>query len=260
MRKLIDAHIHLDLYSEEERTQILRGMKEAEIEGLITVSMHLASSQMNQQLAQHFQGVYPCYGYHPEQALPRDEDLADLFQWIRANAQEMVAVGEVGLPYYLRQEQHLDETPYIELLDQFIQLAKHLHKPIVLHAVYDDAPKVCQLLEKYSYNQAHFHWFKGDPRTIERMARNGYFVSHTPDLLYEAEIVQLVQQYPLGQMMVETDGPWPFTGPFQGMLTEPKMMHHTVNEIARIKGLPIATVYEQLESNTRRFYSLDLSK
>jgi TatD DNase family protein len=42
------------------------------------------------------------------------------------------------------------------------------------------------------------------------MKENGYFISVTPDVVYDEEIQLLVQRYPLEQMMIETDGPWPF--------------------------------------------------
>ena len=101
-------------------------------------------------------------------------------------------------------------------MKRFISFAKSVQKPIILHAVYEDAPLVCHLLEKHSIKKAHFHWFKGDQKTITRMIKNGYFISVTPDVCYEKEIRDLVSFYPLEQMMVETDGPWPFEGPFQG--------------------------------------------
>jgi len=169
----------------------------------------------------------------------------------------MVAVGEVGLPYYLRQEDpSLPIEPYQELLEIFIEQADILDKPVILHAVYEDAPIACTMLEKYSIKKAHFHWFKGDEKTIEHMQRNGYFISITPDLLYEKDIQQLVEKYPLRLMMVETDGPWEFEGQFKDELTHPKMIHHIVQKIASIKRLDIKIVYELLFENTKSFYNL----
>ena len=57
--------------------------------------------------------------------------------------------------------------------------------------------------------------------------------------------------------MVETDGPWPFDGPFEGMLTHPSMIHQSIQAVADIKKLPITHVYQQLFENTRQFYQLN---
>ena len=88
------------------------------------------------------------------------------------------------------------------------------------------------------------------------MIKNGYFISVTPDVCYEKEIRDLVSIYPLEKMMVETDGPWPFEGPFQGQITHPSMIHQSIRMIADIKKLPINDVYKQLYSNTKAFYEL----
>ena len=168
----------------------------------------------------------------------------------------MIAVGEVGLPYYLHKGNPFPIEGYIQRLETFISFAKRVQKPIILHAVNEDAPLVCHLLEKHSIKKAHFHWFKGDQETVTRMIQNGYFISVTPDVCYEKEIHDLVSIYPLEKMMVETDGPWPFEGPFLGQITHPTMIHQSIRVISDIKKLPINDVYEQLYSNTKAFYEL----
>ena len=252
--KMIDAHIHLDHYQDEEIKRIV--LDSAHIEALISVSFHLESSKRNLLLSQKYQKVKPAFGYHPEQSLPSENELNGLLNWMDDHCDEMIAVGEVGLPYYLRQEQGISIAPYLEVLEVFIRKAKIWDKPIVLHAVYDDAPLVCDLLEKYSVSKAHFHWFKGDQKTIDRMIRNGYHISITPDVVYEQEIQQLVSIYPLELMMVETDGPWPFEGPFAGKMTHPNMMEESIRKIALLKKLSDAEVSDILHQNTKWFYQL----
>ena len=90
-------------------------------------------------------------------------------------------------------------------IEKFIELASKYNLPIVLHAVYEDADIVCDLLEKYKVSRAHFHWFKGSDETMKRMMRNGYYISITPDVLHKEKIRKIVSYYPLEYMMVETD-------------------------------------------------------
>src|SRR5262249_667208 len=152
-----------------------------------------------------YSSVKPAFGYHPEQQLPTEQECNELFKWLKEHRYQMAAIGEVGLPYYRRLEgkvSNRDFGAYLDLLETFIQLAKGWELPIVLHAVYDDAPSVCDLLEKHSITKAHFHWFKGDDRTITRMIENGYYVSVTPDVVYEEEIQRLVKRYPINKLMI----------------------------------------------------------
>lgn len=259
---IVDAHIHLDLYARDRTEALLQELAASDAAAVIAVSMNLASCQANARWAQRFPAqVFPAYGFHPEQPAPSDDELESLCGWIREHAAGMAAIGEIGLPYYTRKEaeekgETFDLSPYIALLDRLLQLADELAKPVVLHAVYEDADTACDLLDKYPGLLAHFHWFKGADSTIERMIRSGHYVSVTPDVSYEDEIQRLVKLYPLNLLMVETDGPWPFEGPFAGRETRPDMIRDSIRTIAGIKGLAEAAVRRAVYENTVRFYKL----
>lgn len=261
----VDAHLHLDLYAPAERKRLLEQAWLDGVTGIVAVSMDLASCQVNRELAMQEpqQRILPAYGYHPEQVVPDRAALETLIGWIRerAAAGERFAIGEVGLPYYRRESslaagEPFDAAPYVELLERFVALAAELRRPIVLHAVYDDAWHVCDLLERYGVQAAHFHWFKGPPETVRRMIASGYSISVTPDVAYEPEIQTLVAQYPLELIMAETDGPWPFEGPYAGRQTVPGMTADVVRHIARLKGLDEAEAVRRIRDNTYRFYGL----
>ncbi|MGG2081584.1 TatD family hydrolase [Lysinibacillus pakistanensis] len=248
---LIDAHIHLDQYQDNDIPSLLE-----EAEYVIAVSMNLASCEKTWMLSKAYKNVKAAFGFHPEQVLPSKMEMDALFDWIRQHAHEMIAIGEVGLPYYLKQEKSIDYRPYTALLERFILLAKELDKPIILHAVYEDAALVCDLLEKHQVTKAHFHWFKGDEKVIERMIQNGYFISVTPDCTYEEEIQQLIMRYPIELIMVETDGPWPFEASFENKRTSPWMMNHSIAVIASIKGISMQEAAKSITQNTKSFYNL----
>lgn len=260
---MIDAHIHLEQYEPKALEQMLNELPSMEIEALIAVSMNLDSCARTQKLAATYPGVVrPAYGFHPEQPLPQEAELSALLEWIEVQAREdFIAVGEIGLPYYSRAEalergEAFDMEPYIQLLDQLLELASRLDKPVVLHAVYEDALIACDLLEKHDIKRAHFHWFKGPEEAIARMLKNGYYLSFTPDILYETEIQELARRYPPELVMAETDGPWPFEGPFAGRVTHPSMIRDVATAWGVLHGYTLDQAEEILTANTKRFYSL----
>ncbi len=260
--KYYDAHIHLDKYEPALREELLAVLGH-DVEAVVAVSMNESSCKVNLELAQALPGkIYPAFGYHPELLLPREGELESLLQWMNEHHADAAAIGEVGLPYYARKEaeaagQPFDLAPYIAMLDQFVRLAVQLDKPIALHAVYEDAAVVCDLLARHGCTRAHFHWFKGDQATVERMAAHGYYISITPDVVYEEEIRELARSYPIDLMMAETDGPWPFEGPFSGQATQPGMVRRVIEEIAAIRGLSVAATADYIARNTRRLYRID---
>jgi TatD DNase family protein len=88
------------------------------------------------------------------------------------------------------------------------------------------------------------------------MIENGYYISVTPEIVYKEKIQKLVQSYPLARMMIETDGPWPFEGPFSGKMTHPDMMKKSISMMAKIKTLSETEVSERVLENTKRFYRI----
>ncbi|MUT66300.1 TatD family hydrolase [Paenibacillus sp. NEAU-GSW1] len=266
MYRGIDAHIHLDKYEPAERQPMLDLAFESGIAAVIAVSMDERSCEETRRLAQLNSGrVHPAYGFHPEQPLPDEASFERLFGWIRARhlAGEAFAIGEVGLPYYSRTEceekgEPFDEAPYVALLDRFAALAAELDRPLVLHAVYEDGAKACEIAARHGVRRVHFHWFKGDKETIATMIERGYRISVTPDVAYEIEIQQLVRDYPLELMMIETDGPWPFEAEFAGRRTEPVMALESIARIAALKQQDPEVAARILLRNTAEFYGIEL--
>ncbi|SEM90999.1 TatD family hydrolase [Lihuaxuella thermophila] len=250
---LFDAHIHLEQYGEEEAAAFCR---DSRVYGLIAVSMDLVSSRRTLALKRRFpQKVFAACGFHPEQ---KPVEIGPLVEWIRQNEAEIDAIGEIGLPYYLRQKaresgQPFDERNHLHILRTLLCLAKELKKPVILHAVYEDTARVCDLLEEYGIDQAHFHWIKTDSVTLERMARAGYMVSFTPEIVYRQKTANIAAAYPLSLIMAETDGPWPFAGPFSGMRTTPFLLHAVIERIAALHKMDSDQAAEQLLQNTIRF-------
>lgn len=252
---MIDAHIHLDWYKPGEQQQLLQTLK---VDGIIAVSNDFESCKEVWRLAQIYPFVYPALGWHPEQALPAKQEVESILQAIDQKFRDIVAVGEVGLPYYTKlADPSFDVTPYHAILEQFMLACKKYDLPIILHAIYEDAPIVCDMLEKYQVRKAHFHWFKGDRPTIQRMIANRYMISITPDCWYEEEIQLLIKQYPLELIMAETDGPWAFKDPFQNQMTHPNMIIDVMKKIAELKHLSFESVKEQITRNTIEFYQLN---
>lgn len=257
-----DTHIHLERYGDSAEP-LVRESAAAGVVRIVAVSMDLASSRRTAALAERFPGtVLPAYGFHPEQPLPDEAALDELFGWMEAKhaAGDRFVVGEVGLPHYSREEAQkagapFEDTPYLALLDRFAEFAASRDLPMALHAVYDDAHAACDILERRGVRKAHFHWFKGDDEAVRRIIGAGWFVSFTPDCLYDPETRPLLDRFPLENVLTETDGPWPFEGPFAGRTTHPSMVLDVAAAVAAAHGLPEAEAAEALRRNAERCYN-----
>src|SRR5690625_1461462 len=107
---IIDAHIHLDMYENKNRQRILTELEAEKIAMLISVSNDYQSAAKTLQIAMDDHRIKPTFGYHPEQPLSSMVEMDQFFTWIEQNKEKMIAIGEVGLPYYLRKEKDRKST------------------------------------------------------------------------------------------------------------------------------------------------------
>lgn len=252
LNNLIDSHIHLDQFSDAELVQVMA----QPIEYFIGVSNHWASFQRLVALKQRYPQIQLCLGFHPEQSLPSESEKNQLFDFIAKNHQQLTALGEVGLPHYLkRQQPNLDYQPYIDLLEQFVAASKRYDLPLNLHIVYDDTDIALALLAKYQIHKAHFHWFKADEKPLAKFLATPYFASVNADLLWNPKTQKMAEILPLERLLLETDAPYP-QPPFHHTDVA-KQLQATAEKLAEIKGISTEAVLQQCRQNALSFYRLD---
>jgi TatD DNase family protein len=252
---MIDAHIHLDQYKDIEN-QINRWMQ-AGIKKIVAVSTDLDSSYKTLNWKRKFPDfIIAAIGFHPEQDLPCRQDLMEWKQLLHTEQHLISAIGEVGLPYYSLQERAKPIEHYIEFLSNMVLLAKDKDLPIVLHAVHEHAEIVFNLLIKNEVKKAHFHWLKATTELVTKIINNDYYISVTPEVVYRDRDQHLVTHIPKQQLLLETDGPWPFNGPFNQRQTSPLFLNEVVPVIAKLKNETFAEIVDVTTNNAYRLYNI----
>jgi TatD DNase family protein len=99
-----------------------------------------------------------------------------------------------------------------------------------------------------------FHWHKSPPEVTTAICQAGYWVSVTPEVCYRERDRHLVQMVPLDNLLLESDGPWPYAGAFAGQPTTPALVARVAEEVARLKQVTLAEVQEVTTSNARRLF------
>lgn len=253
---MFDTHIHLDQYDWSKLSTLIAHWQEQGIQHVVAVATNLSSSYRTLELHHRFpEFVFPALGYHPEQPPIGEQEKRELFSLIKKEHQQIAAVGEVGLPHYTKEKLSASQLELVE--EQFfewVELANEVSLPLNIHAVHDSTERALELVGKCPNQRAHFHWLKAPFEIRQKVIKSGHFVSVTPEVCYRTRDQQLVREVPLTQLLVETDGPWPFDGPFKGKQTTPLLVKEIVKTIAWIKGLSKAEVEKQTLENAYRLY------
>lgn len=259
---MIDVHIHLDQYPREQLSELLNDWQSKGIQGVIAVATDLRSSYDTLELSESFpHAVFPCIGWHPEQRVPTEQEKLELLQLIKMEKERIVGIGEIGLPYYaLHQLDYPPLEPYVELFTSLVQEANRHDLPVNIHAVYEKAEIAFNILRAENVKKAHFHWLKAEDNVSTNIMQAGYYLSFTPEVCYRKRDESLIKNIPLAQLLLETDGPWPFAGPFADRQTTPLFLNESVQSIAKVKGHSPEFIRQKLMTNACECYSLQLRR
>ena len=256
---IIDSHCHLhDAAFTDLRGTLGRGF-EHDVWGVVAVGCDPASNARTLEMAVgNGKAVWPALGFHPEWALS-DEDLAQVEAQVAANHSRIVALGEVGLPWY-NLEGKADAASLMararHRLERLLALAHRFDLAVSLHAPHGAAVEALEALRSAGLERAVFHWHKAPADVTRRILDAGYFVSVTPEMVYRERDRELVETVPLGSLLVESDGPWPYQGEFAGAPSGPWLAGRVAEEVAKVKRLPVEETMYELSVNACRLFDL----
>ena len=255
----IDVHCHLTGNEFEEVGGVQETLKRAEENGVglvVCSGFDLPSSKRAKELAELYENVYFCAGFHPSELKKyREGDLDE----IRAlcNHEKCVAVGESGLDY------HFDDNPSPELQRELfhrqLELADELGLPVVIHSR-DAAQETLEILKENKSllkRGGLLHCYSYSPEMVAEFAALGlYFSFGGPSTFKNAKKVwESVQRVPYDRILSETDCPYLTPVPFRGTFpNEPKNVKYIVENLALLRNENEKELKKQILDNARRLF------
>ncbi len=260
---LVDAHCHLDAPAYADTEAVCRQSHAAGVGIIVAAGTGQASNARILALQQRYPDhVWAALGLHPERLDLSWAELEAVIAQVRAHRRRVVALGEIGLPYYALR-QHTLSLEQIQQREAFLhallRAAVQLGLPVVLHAPHATAARALAVVKHYDPPGALFHWHKASSEVTAAICEAGYFVSVTPEVCYRERDRQLVQAVPLTHLLLESDGPWPYGGEFTGHPTTPALVARVAAEVARLKGVPLAEVQRVTTANAYRLFRQPLA-
>ena len=166
-------------------------------------------------------------------SLPRRLEQATATMRQLATRPEVVAVGEVGLDHHWPVELILKDREgnrlegkeqifercldiQVELFKHWIELARQLHLPLVVHEREAHAEArwildACALAPQ----RVMFHCFGSTADNARAAAAHGYWISIPSSVVFRRQYREVAAAVDLAQVLVETDSP--YHSPFQGL-------------------------------------------
>ncbi len=237
---LIDTHCHLDAAEFAfDRSLVIERARAAGVEGFVVPAVTAAGFDGLNTLADMTPGVARAFGLHPMfigSACP--DDLDCLERQLQRN--DVVAVGEIGLDGFVPEPDMASQQTWFE--DQ-LQLAKRYDLPVILHVRKAVAP-IIEALKRVGVSGGIAHAFNGSRQQADQLTALGFKLGFGGTVTFEGSrrIRALAAELPLDAIVLETDAPDMPPAWDRGGRNEPANVARVASEIARLRGLDVATV------------------
>lgn len=250
---LWDSHAHLDSdYFTDDREQLIAQL-EQDLEGIVNPGCDEATSAFAVQLAEKYPFIYAAVGWHPEElkGIP-DNYLDKLAAW--AVHPKVVAIGEIGLDYYWKENEPRDVQKRI-FMEQ-IELAKAYDLPIIIHDrdAHGDMLEIFQ--KEVTGVQAVFHCFSGSVEMAKELVKRGYYLGFGGTSTYKnsQKVREVLAYVPKDLLLFETDSPYLTPVPFRGKRNNPGYVEYTARHAAEFLGVDFAELAAMTAENTKRLF------
>ena len=244
---LIDCHVHLDTYSDQEVSDVLDRGTSAGVEHVVSAGTTLASSRRSIELSSLFAGLFSGVGIHPMDIHgPVDQSTYEELLGLARSSDKVVAISEIGLDYI---EGAPERATQFQAFREQIRLARELALPIVFHSreAHEDVLRVLREERAYEVGGA-MHYFQADEATAKAAIDLGFYISLARPLLRLPRLQALAARLPLEHIVLETDAaPQPFKAKRENW-TEPRHVRDIAEKLASLQGRP----FQEVEHATTR--------
>lgn len=250
--QLVDVHAHLsDNSFNADLDAVVLKARENGLAAIVDCGLGPEGGLRSLSISERFGGyVYSTIGI--DYGAPFSVRHEEVVQLILNNRSRIVGVGEVGLDYYTVRARE-DRARLIRVFEVFIELAKKLDVPIIIHSRSAGREAINILVGKNA-EKVLMHAFDGKASYAMKGVEAGFFFSIPPSIVRSPQKQKLAARLPLENVLLESDSPVLGVDPYER--NEPSNIVFSLREIARIKKVDLDTVAEETTRNARRLFGL----
>lgn len=252
---LIDSHCHLDFKAfDKDREEIVQWCRSHNIHHLILPGITSAQWKDALYYSRQEEILYPAVGLHPLFLQQHDEADLIALDTLLETTPEIVAVGEIGLDYYLPDS---DRSSQRLLFIQQLEIADRHQRPLLLH-VRKAHQEIIELLQSHNHHRGIVHAFSGSLEQAQQYINMGFLigvggVATRPNA---HKLHRTVREIGLESIALETDAPdlppiWA-----KGERNSPQHLPAIAQHVADLRGDSVEQLALQTTSNIRKLFRL----
>lgn len=260
MAEFFDTHMHIDDEKfDEDRDKIIKKIWNAGVTRAIDVGCDIKTSEKAIQIAKENDFIYAICGLHPQNVLETIEKTKKEIYKIKdliLNSQKVVAIGEIGLDYYWKND---NKEIQKEAFEEQIELANKLKLPISIHTR-DAIEDTISILKNIKIeNSGVLHCCPFNEFLVKQGLESGLYIAFGGTCTFKnsKNAEKIVKMVPLNKMLIETDAPYLAPEPIRGTRNDSSNLKYIVEKLAEFKNI---TVEEMAKITYENAMKLFLSK
>ncbi len=256
--ELIDTHCHLDFkqYFQPFEMAMARA-KAAGISKIIVPGVTRAEWGRLTQLCDSRYGLFGAPGLHPLYlAHHRPHHLQELEELVqRCGADRPVAIGEIGLDYYV---DTIDKTAQQQLFEQQLKIAATAGLPVLLHVRKAHDQVLATLRRKHFSCGGIVHAYNGSLQQAEHYIKLGFAIGICGTVTYDRakRIRKVAGQLPREALVLETDAPDIPPARHRNESNQPEYLVEVLDALAMLRKEPRELVADYTSANANRILNL----
>tara|TARA_B100001057_G_scaffold390774_1_gene398830 strand:+ start:1947 stop:2729 length:783 start_codon:yes stop_codon:yes gene_type:complete len=245
---MIDSHCHLDFENLSKNfDNVILNSKKNNVTTLLSINTNPINFKKHLEIIRKNQGIYISYGLHPcevktsKQLSMRDFD-SHCFNPL------VIGIGETGIDLFHSQNLLKEQ---IEAFEIHIEASKKYNLPLIIHQRESEREIINTLKNYLNYDiKIVFHCFTGSELLLDFCLKNNYYISLSGIITFKNahKLRNIIKNYPLELILIETDSPFLAPEPMRGKINEPSYIKYTAEYLSNFLNLEI-NEFEKLTNN-----------
>jgi TatD DNase family protein len=252
--ELIDSHCHLDVEAfATDRDAVWQRARAAGVRQIVVPGIRAATWQPLVELCVAEAGWHAALGLHP--MFMHEHAPADLAQLPgRLEQHRPVAVGEIGLDYFIAQADHDAQQA---LFAAQLAIAREAGLPVILH-VRKAHDEVLKHIRASRVVGGIAHAFNGSPQQAQQYIELGFKLGFGGMLTYarSTKLRTLARDLPIEAIVLETDAPDMTVASHHGERNSPEYLPECLAALAGVRNEDPLEVAAQTSLNARTVLNL----
>ncbi len=247
MPSWIDFHTHI-LDSPALQEQVV-SRRASSVKRWLVNSVSLENYSTHLDLSSSYPQAIVGLGWHPEQVIEvSPSTIPSVLQKFSSKVKSAAYLGETGLDF-LYGKTDSQRSLQQKVFAQFIDWSLEHDKLIQVHTRHAKQESL-DLLSDKNADKVILHWFNGNKKQQELIARKKWVCTVGPTILNSPHVDKFIDAQPLDLLGLETDSPIPF----DGVPSSPEYVVPVARRVAEIKGVSLSAVSDAQQRIFSRFF------